>query len=175
MRQHGIHGWGRHALAVIAGVALTISIAGGAAGPDVDPGDGATGAVQNGSNTALAGNGGNSTLDSEAAEIAVGHIETGDGSKNEISLISTIEMQTSSANGGHSNLATASDNDPVTDDQDVSVDDRDSKTTKIGDTTGIDNRGATCPITLKTGIGGDLSGTITGIAICDNSFVPPIP
>src|SRR5215212_12275618 len=96
------------------GLTLTFSVAGGAGADqqEVDQGDGATGAVQNGSNTALSGNGGGSTLDSEAAEIAVGDIETGDGSTNEISLTSTIEMQISSANGGDNNLATVSDNDP---------------------------------------------------------------
>jgi hypothetical protein len=152
------------------GLTLTIGVAGGAGADeqDVDQGDGATGAVQNGSNTALSGNGGQSLLNSEAAEIAVGDIETGDGSTNEISLTSTIEMQISSANGGDLNHAAVSDNDPVTDDRDVEIDDRDRKTTSTGDT--VDNRGALCAITIGNG-GGDNDGN-SAINICDNTGIP---
>jgi hypothetical protein len=115
-------------------LALAVGVAGGAvaADQDVDQGDGATGAVQNGSNAALAGNGGDSLLNSEAAEIAVGDIEMGDGSTNEIRLTSTIETQISSADGGDLNHASVSDNDPVTDDRDVDQDNR--------ETTNNDNR-----------------------------------
>jgi hypothetical protein len=165
------------------GLTLTLSVTGGAGADqqDVDQGDGATGAVQNGSNTALAGNGGGSTLDSEAAEITVGDIETGDGSTNEIRLTSTIETQISSADGGDLNNATVNDNDPVTDDRDVDIDDRDSSvekrettTTSIDNgettTTSVDNRGALCAITIGNG-GGDNDGNAATNA-CDNTGLP---
>lgn len=92
----------------------------------IDQEKGPVGAVQHGSNTSLAGNGGGSDIDNAPAEIAVGDIATGSNTgganSNTISISSTIEEQSSEANGGDDNTARVSDDDPVTDDRDVRID-----------------------------------------------------
>ena len=109
----GFDGFVRYArrVVLVAGMALAVLVGGGEAAADeneIDSGNGAVGAEQHGSNIALGGNGGSSTLINAPAEVSVGDVETGDNSTNTFTMSSTIEMQSSSADGGDYNTAGAS-------------------------------------------------------------------